>query len=287
MEQKGFTLFEVVIVIFILAALALVSIPAYDIFLKTTDVDSGMQEFYAALRLAQSKTLSSENDAQYGVYMDAGVSPNKYVLFKGSSYAARDSAFDRLTWLPKTVEFSGISLGGANEVVFEKLTGYAQQSGSLAVRSKADTSKLKTLYISSAGIFSFTAPVAVADTRVKDSRHVHFDYSRAINTASESLTLLFNGNVSQVIPLASNMSNGQIYWTGTIAAGGGNQTVLVHTHRLNATDTQFSVHRDRRLNDKSLKITISGDSTGSLIEYTADGAVTTSTSAYVSNSNWQ
>lgn len=286
MNQKGFTLIEIVVVIFILIVLTAVSIPAFDLLVKSSDVDNSMQEFYTTLRLAQSKAISSEGDSQYGVYIDTSTLPNKYVIYKGASYATRDASKDQSFWLSKTTEFSAISLGGANEVVFDKLTGYAEQSGSVSVRLKTDTSNVKTVYISSIGSLGFVAPVAITDTRVKDSRHLHFDYSRAINTNTESIKLLFDNSILQVIPIATNMSGGEIDWTGTVAVGGANQTVSVRTHRLNSPDTQFSIHRDGRLNTKSLKITITGES-GSLAEYSADGLTTTFSSSYVSNFNWQ
>ncbi|OGZ74299.1 MAG: hypothetical protein A3A12_02665 [Candidatus Staskawiczbacteria bacterium RIFCSPLOWO2_01_FULL_43_17b] len=283
----GFTLIEILVVIFILAVLVLVSIPALDLFLKNSHVANGMQEFYTALTLAQSKTIASQDESQYGVYVDTGVSPHRYVIFKGATYATRLEAADQSFWLPKTVEFSEILLGSGNEVVFSKLTGYANPAGSVSVRLKADASKTKTVYISSAGILDFTAPAVVADTRVKDSRHVHVDYSRVIDTATESITMLFDGTVSQVIPIAVNMAGGQIYWTGTVAAGGSDQTVTVRTHRLNDADTQFSIHRDASMNNKSLRVTISGDSSGNLALYSADGLTTSFSSVYVSDLEWQ
>lgn len=286
-NSSGFTLIEILVVVSILVVLGAISIPAFDAFLKSSDVDNGMQEFQAVLRLAQSKTVSSENESQYGVFIDTSVSPHKYVIFKGVSYVTRDTAFDQLFWLSKTTEFSGISLGGGNEVVFNRLTGYATQSGSVSIRLKADVSKIKTIYIAGSGVLSFTAPAIVDDTRLKDSRHIHFDYSRAITTGTETITLLFDNTVSQVIPISTNMSGGQIEWTGTVSVGGALQTVSVKTHRLNNPDTQFSIHRDRRLNNKSLKITISGDNSGNLVLYSADGVTTSFSSIYVSNFNWQ
>ena len=270
-----------------MVVLGVVSIPAFDAFLKSSDVDNGVQEFQIALRLAQSKSLASENEGQYGVYIDAGVLPHKYVIFKGASYAARNAAFDQSFWLSKTTEFSAISLGGGNEVVFNKLTGYATQSGSVSVRLKADTSKIKTVYIANSGVISFTAPGIITDTRVKDSRHIHFDYSRVIATGTETITLLFDNTVSQVIPISTNMSGGQINWTGIVSVGGVDQTVSVQTHRLNSPDTQFNIHRDGRLNNKSLKVTISGDSSGNLALYSADGLTTSFSSTYVSSFAWQ
>ncbi len=288
-KPNGFTLIELVIVVAILAVLSSALITDFVLWTKKTDVNTASQEFANVLRLAKNKALSSENNSQYGVYLNTLNSPSQYILFKGATYATRDSASDNIYSLPKNVEFFGISFGGGSEIDFNKLSGTSQQSGSVAVRSKLDTNQSKTIYISSSGVVSFSLVSSPSDSaRVKDSRHVHVNYSRNINTATESISLNFdNGASVQTFPISSYLVSGQIEWLGTVLVGGSNQTVEIHTHRLNNPDTQFSIHRDRRLNSKSLKITISGDSSGSLVEYSADGLTTNSTSIYASNLTWQ
>ena len=51
---------------------------------KKSDLDNGTQEFVSALKLAQNRTLSSENNSQYGVYLDVLPDPNQYILFKSN-----------------------------------------------------------------------------------------------------------------------------------------------------------------------------------------------------------
>ena len=84
------------------------------------------------------------------------------------------------------------------------------------------------------------------------------------------------------------MVSSQFYWEGEVNVNGQNQKIKIHTHRLNDPDTLFSVHRDMRFNDKALKISISGDPSGNLIEYSADGLTTTESSVFVSGPlQWQ
>ena len=120
------------------------------------------------------------------------------------------------------------------------------------------------------------------ENRIKDSRHVHFDYSRVISTAAERLILTFDYDSSPIIQeiiITDNLQDGQIFWEG--------QNIKIQTHRLNNPDTQFSVHRDRRYNTKNLKIEISGDSSGDLIRYQADGQTIKGNSIYVADPNLQ
>jgi hypothetical protein len=256
---------------------------------KITDVNNVIQEFANILRLAQNKTLSSENSSQYGVYLDNVASPNKYTLFKGESYALRDVSADQIYSLPESAEFFEINLGGSNEVVFIKLTGQISQPGDVSIRLKSDTSQVKSIYLDNSGAISFASSSSPSDvSRIKDSRHLHFDYSRNINTASENITLNFNnGSVVQTFPISDHIADGQIKWSGTFSVNGSDQTIEISTHKLNSPETQFSIKRDRRLNDKAVKITISNDSSGYLVNYSADGLTTDFTSLYVSNLNWQ
>jgi len=286
--ERGFTLFEIIVVVAILSVISTIIIANFFVFQKKTDLDNGFQEAVAVLKLAQNTTLASENNSQYGVYFDTAVSPNQYILFKGTAYALRDVSFDKIYLLPQTVEFFEISLGSGSEVVFDKLTGTTGQSGSASLRLKSDTSQTKVFYISSSGAIGFQPLATPSDNnRVKDSRHLHFDYSRNINTSNENITLIFNNNVEELIPISAYLVSGQLDWQKTVNVNGSNQIVRVRTHRLNNPDTQFSIHRDRRFNNTPLKIIISGDGSGSLVEYSADGLTTTYSSIYVSNFGWQ
>lgn len=286
-NNGGFTLLEVIVAVAILGILSAVVVTNFLFFKRDTNLNNDTQEVAGFLRLAQNKTLASENNSQYGVYFDSV--GNKYILYKGASYVARDTSYDQIRSLSGEIEFSSISLGGANEVVFNKLTGSAGQSGSVSLRVKTNTSQTKAVYISGGGVVSFASETLPSDSnRVKDSRHIHFDYSRTINNGSESITLDFdNGAVFRTFPISSYLVSGQIQWEGTILAGGSNQTIKIKTHRLNSPGTQFSVHRDRRFNNKSLKITISGDGSGNLANYSSDGSTVTYSSVYASNLIWQ
>ena len=283
----GFTISEVIIVIAILTILAAVVITDFVFMQKRTTLDNGAQEFIGAVRSAQNKTLASESGSQYGVYLDASVSPNKYTLFKGTSYAlpGRDVSSDQVYFLPDTIEFYAILFGGGNEIVFDRVTGLTQKSGNVSLRVKTDASQNKTVYISNFGVVSFNqAPTSLDTNRVKDSRHVTFDYSRLI-VNTESIVLTFDGGaVVQQIPISLYSTSGPLDWEGSVLVGGVNQKIHIHTYNnISSSPSQFSVFRDRRYNNKSLNITISGDGSGSLAQYSADGLSTSYSSIYVSN----
>jgi Tfp pilus assembly protein FimT len=287
----GFSAIEIIIVIAIMAVLSSVVIAGFVFFGNNSNLNNDAEGFISALKLAQNKTVSSEAQggqaSQYGVYINTLTSPNQYILFKGLSYANRDVSLDRVNYLSNSTEFYSINIAGGGlsgyEIVFNRLTGETQESGNISIRSKSDQSKNKTIYIATSGAVSYSPSGSSLDSyRLGDSRHAEFRYSKVINTLSDVITLNFNGSQTAAINISEHMSGGQLRWKDTIDVGGSDQTVEVETIRINNPDTLFSVFRDRRHNNKSLEITMSGDTTGYLAHYDADGVTSNPTSIYVS-----
>lgn len=289
-ENFGFTFFELLIVIGVLAILTVMAFPAFQLFRGESDLNETAEESINSLRLAQNKTLASEGASNYGVHFES----DKFVLFKGVNYdsLAPDNDVHNLR---KPLEIYAINLaGGGSKIVFDRVVGTTAQFGSVSLRLKADTSKTRTIYIKNSGQIGLTSPSIPSDEdRIKDSRHVHFDYSRVIATSTEKLTLTLDSSVTEEIIIADNLEDGQIYWEGEVDVGGSTQKLTIQTHILNdpVEGSQFSIHRDRRYNNKILDIDISGDSgiTPNLINYSADGLTTSKgTSIYVTEEpDWQ
>ncbi len=293
-KGAGFTLVELLVVMGIFIILALVAFSSVRFFQRESDLNNSAERIINILRLSQNKTLASEGANQYGVYFSTSTSVDQYILFKGSDYQSRATSFDETYQLAKVVEISVIDLtDGGWEIVFDKLTGETNQFGSLSLQLKTDPGKKKIIYIENSGRVGLTSPsIPSQESRIKDSRHVHFDYSRQISTSSESLTLTFTydtSTTSKEIIIANYLKNDQIDWQGEVDLAGEIQEIRIHTHRLNdpLEGTQFSIHRDQRYNNRALIITIDGDATGELIQYDAGGQTATGTSIYVTEPDWQ
>lgn len=290
--MKSFTLIELLLIVGILIILVGLAIPAFRFFQKETDLNNSTEEIINTLRLAQNKTLASEGDSQWGVYFSTTSVPNQYILFKGVNFVSRATSSDESHNLPSSVEISEINLtGGFPNVIFDRVTGATNQPGEISLRLKDDILKFRLISIQPSGKITSGQETLPSDIeRIKDSRHVHFDYSRIISTSTESLISIFTYNASFVtkeIVISQNMERDQIYWEGEVEVGGSSQKLKIHTHKLNNPDTRFSIHRDRRYNDKALKIEISGDTSGDLIRYNAEGQTTKGNSIYVSDPIWQ
>jgi len=292
----GLTIPELLVAISVMLILFLLTLTTFIHIQKESDLNNSAEEIINTLRLAQNKTLASEGASQWGVYFTTSTDPHQYVLFKGDSYLNRTTSSDEVHQLSKSIEIYEIDLWGGNEVVFEKVTGYTSstsQIGKVSLRLKDEPLKTKTIYVENSGLISLTNPSTLSDqNRLKDSRHVHFDYTRQISTSTEKLILIFTYDTfstTKEIIIADNIKDNQVYWEGEVDAGGEIQKIKIHTHKLNdpATGSQFCIHRDRRYNTKAITIEISGDSSGNLISYDAAGQTIKGNSIYVSEPIWQ
>lgn len=281
-REKSFTLIELLVIVGILIILIALSVPALKSFQKESDLNNSTEEIINTLRLAQNKTVVSEEASQYGVHFENG----KYVLFKGISY--NPLAPDNETRnLPKSIEIYEINLaGGGSEALFNRVTGATDQFGKVSIRLKTDISTTKIIYIENSGQVGLTSPLTPSETsRIKDSRHIHFDYNQSVQDAV-TLHLIFpdypsdNYNISFQNYL--NLDKTEFDWGGTVLVGPeGSKTeqiLRIHTHSLTSFVAQFCVHRDRRYNDKALNITLDIEN---LINYTAAGEESRGSSFWV------
>lgn len=281
---RGVTLTELLVVIGILIILGTLTLPAIYSFQKESDLDDATREIINNLKLARSKTLVSEGAKNWGVYFTTTTIPHQYTLFKGTSYDSRTISSDEIFKLSKTIEFSEIDFEEKKEVVFNRMTGTTEQPGKVSLGVKDNPEKSRTIYVEDSGRIELSTSSVSDENRLTDSRHIHFNYNRpgGISTSTENLILTFEGGITKYIIIADFIKEGQIYWQGEIDIGGDIQKLKIHTHRLNNPDTQFCIHRDRRYNNKTLSLTISGDGTGNLISYTAAGEESRGTSAHLS-----
>jgi prepilin-type N-terminal cleavage/methylation domain-containing protein len=289
--KKAFTLIELMVVIGAMGLLFSLTIPALTGFRGSTDLQNSAEGALQALKRAEVETLASKGDSQWGVYFDTSVTPHRYTLFRGPSYALRTVNSDLVFEVPRRVEIFQMDLaGGGQEVVVGRVVGTTTQSGSIGFRIINNPTRAAVLSIDSSGRVSSgtEAPGTPPLPLLVDSRHVHTVYSRAIAAASETITLSFDGGAVQtIVPIASNLVGSEIDWTGTTSVGGEPQTIRIRTHRLNASDTLLSIHRDRRYNTKSLTLKLSGDASGTFLEYSADGLTTLKTSIYAGTPEWR
>lgn len=128
--QHGFTLLELLLSVAIIGLLAGLSLPVYRTLIKKNDLDIAAATIASSLRRAQILSQAVDGDTTWGVKAQDG----SIVIFKGTSFAARDANFDETFEVPTT-----IGIGGTAEYVFSKFTGLPLPTGTINLSTESDT----------------------------------------------------------------------------------------------------------------------------------------------------
>ena len=129
--RRGFTMVELLLVITLLSFIFGMGAKALAGFSENHNLRVTGEKLVQTIREARVNAVAQQRDSAWGVYLDDSVKPEKYVLYKGGSYATRDPSFDRVTELTRKVVFRNIELnGGKSEIAFGKRSGFTSEHGS-------------------------------------------------------------------------------------------------------------------------------------------------------------
>lgn len=142
--QKGFTLLEVMLSIAAIMIIVGISIPIYQLFQVRNDLDIATVEIAQSARRAQALSQAVDGDISWGIKIQSG----SIVVFKGASYAVRDTTFDEVFEVPASITPSGIS-----EVVFAKFTGLPETTGTITLTS--NTNETRNIIINQKGMIDY------------------------------------------------------------------------------------------------------------------------------------
>ncbi len=121
--RRGFALVEMLLVIGIIGALTVLSLPALREYSIRSDLDNATQQATQGLGRAKLKSQNGDKDSAWGFYVPNGT------LYKGQSYAARDPSFDEVYPMPSTIAVSGLL-----DVSYSRLRGLPSSTGSIILR---------------------------------------------------------------------------------------------------------------------------------------------------------
>lgn len=126
---------EMLLSVAVLSILLAVSLPLYLSFQVQNELAVSAQSTVSAMRRAVALSRASQNDAQWGVHVESG----SIVMFKGDSYAVRDTDFDEI------FSTADIAVSGVTDVVFEKLTGFPDTTGTLTLTGSTNDTQVITI----------------------------------------------------------------------------------------------------------------------------------------------
>lgn len=112
--REGFTVVDVMLACGIVAIVLAAVLPSVHVYQTRTGVDFAARTTTAFLRAARERARFGWDDAAWGVAVDGGT----ITLFQGSSYAARDAAYDETA-----TYVTSATITGTTEYVFSLATG--------------------------------------------------------------------------------------------------------------------------------------------------------------------
>ena len=126
----GFTVFELIIVIGLVILFGATLLPSFSSLQTGSQLESATYQLGEYLRLARSRSVARKGNKQYGVYLATTTVPQSFVLFRGSSYATRQSNFDQTIEVDTPISFSSTM---NDEVVFDRASGATQATGTITI----------------------------------------------------------------------------------------------------------------------------------------------------------
>ncbi|TSC77253.1 MAG: Uncharacterized protein G01um101431_436 [Parcubacteria group bacterium Gr01-1014_31] len=130
----GFTFIELLVVLGLMVTLAALAVPLFFNWQSQSGLDTVAQELAAVVREAQARAMAGDGASAWGVHFDDAAS-DRFVLFRGASFATRDAAYDQVTVLPPSVAYDAILVAGGDAVVFSRGRGTTGNIGSVTLRS--------------------------------------------------------------------------------------------------------------------------------------------------------
>ncbi len=143
-HERGFTLLEMLLSLTLMGILTGLSMPLYLSFQNRNDLSLTTELVAQTMRRAEVYARGVNADSQWGV----SIQPTSAVLFKGSSYASRDTAYDEPISLPASITPTGL-----NEVLFSKVSALPSTTGNITFTS--NTNDVRTISINAQGMVSY------------------------------------------------------------------------------------------------------------------------------------
>lgn len=125
-HKCSFTIIEILIVLAILAIVILIGTPITLDFYLSFIFHSSIDDLVSLTRKAQSLSITNFNQASSGIY----ITPDKFIVFQGASYASRNQQFDEEYSKPPK-----ITISGTNEIIFSPISGRPNANATITLSS--------------------------------------------------------------------------------------------------------------------------------------------------------
>jgi len=148
-QKKGITTLEIIAALAVIVLIGTFIAVPFVRFKNSQLLVSSAEQVASALREARANTLAAKNNTMHGVHFESG----RFVSFQTAW--SEGGAENTITMFQNPVYLSTISLsGGGSDVVFTRLTGTTNQSGTLVLQLIGNDSSQKTITIDASGAVS-------------------------------------------------------------------------------------------------------------------------------------
>lgn len=124
--------------------LAAAASPIYGNLQVSTQLNEASAQITQDLRLAREQSRAGVNSAAHGIKF----ATNQYTIFQGASYAARDSAYDRVNTFSDALSIATTFTN--DEIVFSAGTGAPSAAGVVTITHTVSGSRIITVNTSGA-----------------------------------------------------------------------------------------------------------------------------------------
>ena len=133
-SMRGFTLIELLIVLAIGGIIVGTVGPAISQFPSGSQLDEVAGDLKQTIQLARERSVAGLANSVHGVFLEsnAGI-PDRYILFRGATYAIRDPIFDQVTSLRTSIELDTALVGGVSEITFAPRWGTPSATGTITL----------------------------------------------------------------------------------------------------------------------------------------------------------
>jgi prepilin-type N-terminal cleavage/methylation domain-containing protein len=132
----GFTLVEVLLSVVIIGTLTAVSLPVYESFSRRNDLDIATQNIAFMLRRAETYARAVNYDNAWSVEIQS----SSAILFQGTVFASRNTAYDEIVSIPSSITPSGLT-----EIQFAKFNAAPNTTGTITLTSTANDTRTVTV----------------------------------------------------------------------------------------------------------------------------------------------
>lgn len=122
----GFTLIEVLIVLGLFGVLFGISLPISLDSYRSYILTSETKNLLSVVRRARSLAIANDHGISHGVSLES----DRFILFQGSSFAGRDSAFDEN--YPRS---PSVTITGFDEIVFSQISGLPNVTTTITLKN--------------------------------------------------------------------------------------------------------------------------------------------------------